>query len=90
MGESTDGVVYFNLGSMVLIETLPMEIIAAIYASFAKIKPVRVLMKIADTEKLPPGLPDNVLTLPWIPQIPILGIYLFPLYATVTRLRYVK
>lgn len=74
MDESKHGVVYFTLGSMVLVESMPENTLKMIYASFAKIAPVRVLMKIADKAKLPPGLPQNVLTLSWIPQKPILGI----------------
>lgn len=77
MDESKDGVVYFTFGSMVIIETLPVNKLKALYASFAKISPVRVLMKIADKTKLPPGLPNNILTLPWIPQQPILGKFNF-------------
>ncbi|XP_043468543.1 UDP-glucosyltransferase 2-like [Leptopilina heterotoma] len=72
MDESKEGVVFFTLGSMVLIETLPKEILLAFYASFEKIAPIRVLMKIVNKEKLPPGLPSNVLISNWIPQIPIL------------------
>lgn len=74
MDESTQGVVYFSLGSMVLIETLPTEQLKELYASFEKISPIRVLVKIVDKSKLPPGLPKNVKTLPWIPQQPILGL----------------
>ncbi|XP_051166045.1 UDP-glucosyltransferase 2-like isoform X2 [Leptopilina boulardi] len=72
MDESKDGVVYFTMGSMVLIETLPKETLLAFYASFEKLSPIRVLMKIVNPEKLPPGLPKNVLAMKWIPQIPIL------------------
>lgn len=74
MDESKHGVVYFTFGSMVLIETLPKKVLDDIYASFKKISPVRVLMKIVDDSKLPAGLPDNVKTLPWIPQQSILGM----------------
>ena len=49
------------------------NILKSFYASFAKISPVRVLMKIANQSKLPSGLPDNVLTSPWVPQQAILG-----------------
>ena len=73
MDESKDGVIYFTLGSMVLIETLPTKTLLAIYASFAKIAPIRVLMKIVNKDKLPAGLPKNVLTSPWIPQVPVLS-----------------
>ncbi|XP_043467677.1 UDP-glucosyltransferase 2-like [Leptopilina heterotoma] len=72
MDESKEGVVYFTLGSMVLIETLPKETLLTFYAAFEKIAPIRVLMKIVNKEKLPPGLPSNVLVSNWIPQIPIL------------------
>lgn len=72
MDESKEGVVFFTLGSMVIVESLMKEQILTFYASFAKISPVRVLMKIKDRSKLPPGLPDNVLPMPWIPQIPVL------------------
>lgn len=74
MDESTDGVVYFTLGSMVLIETWPVNVIQTFYASFSKISPVRVLMKIPNPKLLPPGLPKNVVTRPWMPQQAILGI----------------
>lgn len=77
MDESTHGVVYFTLGSMVLIETLPTKQLREIYASFKKISPVRVLMKIGNSNKLPPGLPKNVKTMSWIPQQPLLGNEIF-------------
>ncbi|XP_001603747.1 UDP-glucuronosyltransferase 2A2-like [Nasonia vitripennis] len=73
MDASSHGVVYFTLGSMILIESLPQEQIKEIYFSFEKIAPVRALMKIVDTSKLPPGLPENVKVLPWIPQQPVLA-----------------
>ncbi|XP_033219248.1 UDP-glucuronosyltransferase 2C1-like [Belonocnema kinseyi] len=72
MDESKDGVVYFTLGSMVIIETLSKETLLAIYASFSKIAPIRVLLKVVDAKKLPPNLPKNVRTSKWIPQIPVL------------------
>lgn len=74
MDESSHGVVYFTLGSMILIESLPKEQLLGIYAAFKKISPVRVLMKIPNSSKLPPGLPKNVKTMSWIPQQPVLGI----------------
>ena len=81
MDESKHGVVYFTLGSMVIIETLPKETLLAFYASFAKIAPIRVLMKIVNKEKLPPGLPSNVRTSNWISQIPILSmIHIFLIF----------
>lgn len=73
MDESKSGVIYFTMGSMVMIETLPKETLLAFYESFEKLSPMRVLMKIANPDKLPPGLPKNILTMKWIPQIPVLG-----------------
>uniref|UniRef100_A0ABD2WSR0 UDP-glucuronosyltransferase n=1 Tax=Trichogramma kaykai TaxID=54128 RepID=A0ABD2WSR0_9HYME len=71
--ESTEGVVYFTLGSMVLIETLPTNTLKQIYKSFEKLAPMRVLVKIVNRSNLPPGLPKNVKVLPWIPQQPVLA-----------------
>ncbi|XP_043467689.1 UDP-glucosyltransferase 2-like [Leptopilina heterotoma] len=68
MDESKNGVVIFTLGSMALIESLPKETILAFYAAFEKIAPIRVLMKIVNKEKLPPGLPANVRISTWLPQ----------------------
>ncbi|XP_051159345.1 UDP-glucosyltransferase 2-like isoform X2 [Leptopilina boulardi] len=72
MDKSTHGVVFFTLGSMVIIEDLPKEILLGLYAAFEKLAPIRVLMKIVNKDKLPEGLPKNVLTMSWIPQIPVL------------------
>ncbi|CAK9828264.1 UDP-glycosyltransferase UGT5 [Anthophora retusa] len=66
------GLVYFTLGSLMNIETLPEKTLLDLYASFAKISPVKVLMRCTDTTKLPPGLPNNVITSPWIPQTAVL------------------
>lgn len=74
LDESSNGFVYFTFGSMVLIESLPESTIQNIFKTFAEIAPIRVLMKIADKQKLPPGLPSNVLTSPWIPQEAVLGL----------------
>ena len=62
---------------MILIESLPKKQIKDVYASFRKIAPIKVLMKIANSSMLPPGLPENVKILPWIPQIPVLGMYIY-------------
>ncbi|TGZ54174.1 UDP-glucosyltransferase 2-like isoform X1 [Temnothorax longispinosus] len=70
--ESKDGCIYFTFGSMIRIETFPKEMIQQIYASFEKIAPVRVLMKVAKKEDLLPGLPKNVMTQSWFPQISVL------------------
>ena len=73
MDEATDGVIYFSFGSLVLIESLPEKTLLAIYSAFEKLAPIRILMKIVHKDRLPPGLPKNVLTLPWIPQVPVLS-----------------
>ncbi|XP_043483367.1 UDP-glucosyltransferase 2-like [Leptopilina heterotoma] len=73
MEQSTSGVVYLSFGTAIRVETLPKETILAFYSSFAKIAPVRILMKIKDKHLLPPGLPENVKILPWLPQIQVLG-----------------
>ncbi|KAK0175124.1 hypothetical protein PV327_008903 [Microctonus hyperodae] len=75
LNESTAGVVYFTLGSMVNIETFSEETLKAFYSTFRKIAPVRVLMRIANKENLLPGLPDNVRISSWIPQIAVLSKY---------------
>ncbi|CAL1675285.1 unnamed protein product [Lasius platythorax] len=72
INDSKDGFVYFSFGSMVMIETFPRKFLNILYASLGKIAPVRVLMKIPSPEKLPPGLPENVYTSPWMQQIKIL------------------
>ncbi|XP_011707628.1 PREDICTED: UDP-glucuronosyltransferase 1-9-like [Wasmannia auropunctata] len=72
LDESKDGCIYFTLGSMVRIETFPKELIQQFYRAFEKIAPVRVLMKVAKKEDLLPGLPKNVMTQSWFPQIPVL------------------
>lgn len=58
---------------MVMIETFPREFLNILYASLSKIAPIRVLMKIPNPEKLPPGLPKNIYMSPWMPQIKILS-----------------
>lgn len=75
MNDSKDGIVYFTFGSMVMIETFPRKFLNILYSSLRKITPVRVLMKIPNPEKLPPGLPENVYTSPWMPQIKVLREY---------------
>ncbi|KAL6443533.1 hypothetical protein ACFW04_001593 [Cataglyphis niger] len=72
INDSKDGFIYFTFGSMVMIETFPHEFLNILYTSLGKIAPVRVLMKIPNPEKLPPGLPENVYTSPWMSQIKIL------------------
>ncbi|XP_015125431.1 UDP-glucuronosyltransferase, partial [Diachasma alloeum] len=72
LDESTHGCVYFTFGSMVKIETFPEAIIKIFYEMFERIAPVRVLIKIVDPKALPPGLPNNVKTSLWLPQVAIL------------------
>ncbi|XP_032669493.1 UDP-glucuronosyltransferase 2C1-like [Odontomachus brunneus] len=72
MNNADDGVVYFTLGSLVNIETLPNNSLLGLYESFRKIAPIKVLMKIGNKHELPPGLPSNVMTSPWIPQTAVL------------------
>lgn len=72
LDESDQGCVYVSFGSMVRIETFPKETLDAFYAAFKNIAPVRVLMKIAKKGELPPGLPQNVKTYHWLPQVQIL------------------
>ncbi|XP_012258838.3 UDP-glucosyltransferase 2-like [Athalia rosae] len=72
LDESEDGFVYMSFGSMVKIESFPKPIITEMYEAFDKIAPLNVLVKIANPHELPPGLPKNVLTLRWAPQIQVL------------------
>lgn len=77
MNESRDGFLYFTFGSMVNIETFPLRFLNILYSSLSKIAPVRVLMKVPNPDKLPPGLPKNIHTSPWMPQIKVLSMLLF-------------
>lgn len=72
MNESTHGFIYFTFGSMVKIESLPSKYLEIFYKSLANIAPVRVLMKIAKPDELPPGLSSNVHILTWVPQVQVL------------------
>ncbi|XP_033219244.1 UDP-glucuronosyltransferase 2B31-like [Belonocnema kinseyi] len=72
LDESKHGCVYVSFGSMVKIESFPRETLKAFYATFKNLAPVRVLMKISEPKDLLPGLPENVKTYHWLPQIQIL------------------
>ncbi|XP_046736270.1 UDP-glucosyltransferase 2-like [Diprion similis] len=72
LDDSSDGFIYFSFGSMVQFESFPSADVLEIYAAFAKVAPLRVLLKVANPDKLPPGCPDNVLHLQWIPQVQVL------------------
>ena len=74
MDESVHGIICVSFGSILAIETMPNEFIKGLYRSFSKIAPIRVLMKIENSTKLPPGLPENVKTSSWLPQFAILGM----------------
>jgi len=73
LDESEHGCVYFTFGSMVKFESFPEKLIRQFYASFEKIAPVRVLMKIANKKELLEGLPKNVMTYSWFPQMSVLS-----------------
>lgn len=75
MNDSKDGFIYFTFGSMVMIETFPHKFLRVLYVSLGKIAPTRILMKIPNPEKLPPGLPGNIYMSPWMPQIKVLSEY---------------
>ncbi|KAG7207212.1 hypothetical protein KM043_008890 [Ampulex compressa] len=72
LDESKDGCVFFTFGSMVRIETFPEPVVRRFYKAFENIAPVRILMKVAKKEDLLPGLPKNVMTQTWFPQISVL------------------
>ena len=73
MDESTNGVICFTFGSSMSIETMSKENLIDLYKTFSKLAPTRVIIKIANKELLPAGLPSNVKTLSWLPQSAILG-----------------
>lgn len=73
MDDSSDGFVYISFGSMVKIESFPKEVLSALYSSIEKLAPVRALIRIAEPNDLPSGLPKNVLTETWIPQLAVLS-----------------
>ncbi|KAJ8681570.1 hypothetical protein QAD02_017362 [Eretmocerus hayati] len=72
LDESNMGFIYFSFGSMIRIETFPRRDLDAFYGTFRKIAPVRVLLKVAKPEELPPDLPSNVMTQSWLSQIKVL------------------
>ncbi|XP_043264519.1 UDP-glucosyltransferase 2-like [Colletes gigas] len=71
LDESKHGCVYVTFGSMMRIETFPESLQKTFYKVFEKLAPVRVLMKIAKKEELVPGLPKNVMTQSWFPQVAV-------------------
>ena len=73
LDESTDGFIYISFGSLMRIETFPKHILDAFYRMFKNIAPVRIIMKIAEPDLLPHGLPNNVMVETWVPQIQVLS-----------------
>ncbi|XP_043483368.1 UDP-glucosyltransferase 2-like [Leptopilina heterotoma] len=71
MDESEDGVVYFSMGTIILVESLPKKAIRAFYYIIRKLKSIRFLIR-AKNVNIFPKILNNVKTLPWIPQIPVL------------------
>ena len=78
LDESNHGCIYVSFGSMVKIESFPKEVLDAFYDTFRHISPVRVLMKIANKQELPSGLPKNVKTYHWLPQVDVLSKHHVP------------
>ncbi|KAK0079330.1 hypothetical protein PV326_008802, partial [Microctonus aethiopoides] len=72
LDESKDGFIYFTFGSMVTIESFPVQTLENLYNSFRKIAPIRIFMKVPQPKLLPPGLPKNVRTFIWISQLKVL------------------
>lgn len=73
LDESENGFIYFSFGSMLKIESFSNTTLAGIYKAFVEIAPLRVLLKVSNPNELPPGLPKNVLTMTWIPQVQVLS-----------------
>lgn len=72
LDDSKNGFIYFSFGSMAQVESFPEATLAEIYKGLSQVAPLRVLMKVSKPEDLPPGLPENVFTLTWAPQVQIL------------------
>ncbi|XP_016660394.1 UDP-glucuronosyltransferase 2B20 isoform X2 [Acyrthosiphon pisum] len=72
LDESKNGFIYFAFGSMTQLETFPTDVIQALFKSFEKINPIRVLMKSSEPENLPFSLPNNTRTFSWISQLAVL------------------
>ena len=73
ISESTHGVVYFCLGSLLKGKTMPVHLRNAFLNAFRQL-PQRVLWK-WENDTLP-NKPDNVMIKKWMPQRDILGTYL--------------
>lgn len=69
MDEAKEGVIYFTLGSLIRVSTLPNETIQAFKDTFAEL-PQRVLWKFEVELK---DIPQNVFISKWFPQNDIFG-----------------
>ncbi|KAJ4434824.1 hypothetical protein ANN_23395 [Periplaneta americana] len=67
LNDARHGVIYFSLGSLVRGETMPEDKKRALLDAFSEL-PQRVVWK---TDKFP-GLPDNIMTGTWLPQLEII------------------
>ncbi|XP_014213915.1 UDP-glucuronosyltransferase 2B37-like [Copidosoma floridanum] len=72
LDDSEHGFVYVSFGSVIKIESFPKRLMDAFYGTFKEIAPVRVIMKVFRPEELAPGLPPNVITQKWLPQVQVL------------------
>lgn len=72
MDEGEEGFIYFSLGSLVQVESLPKDVVEKLFNTFRNISPVRVVMKFPNPQLLRVELPENVFTFPWVPQRKIL------------------
>lgn len=70
MDESSDGVIYFSMGSLLKMETMPEDKRQAFVDAFAEL-PQRIVWK-WDNESLP-GQTDNIFIAKWLPQRDVLG-----------------
>lgn len=70
LDEAHEGVLYFNLGSMVKFSSMPKEKLNDILKVFASI-PRKIIWK-WETDDLPP-LPPNLMVKKWLPQFDILA-----------------
>lgn len=71
MNTSSKGVVYFSMGTTVIVSGFNRETIRTIVAALSEL-PYDVLMK-WETNELPVPKPNNVILRKWLPQQDILG-----------------
>nr|XP_022904013.1 UDP-glucuronosyltransferase 2B33-like isoform X2 [Onthophagus taurus] len=70
LDDGKDGVVYFNLGTVIRARMIKPELLEAIFTSFARL-PYRFIIKL-DVPDTYPGKPDNIMIKTWLPQQDIL------------------